>query len=55
MAAAFALALTRFLEQTSHIIAVYDLATKWRVEASEMTGDPELDLLVVSRVVNTLF
>lgn len=26
-----------------------------RIEASEMTGDPELDLLMVSRVVNALF
>lgn len=26
-----------------------------RIEASEMTGDPEFDLMVVSRVVNALF
>ena len=111
MAAAFDHALTRFLEETNNIVAVHDLATKWRlelhdgylldlfynetlskygyalilagqriigwdnaphhsehsnfphhvhyedgrIEASEMTGDPEHDLIVVSRVVNALF
>lgn len=111
MAATFDLALARFVEQTSHIVAVHDLATKWRIElrddylvdifyneslskfgyaiilsgkrligwdnaphhpelsnfphhvhyedgrieASEMTGDPELDLIVVSHVIKALF